>query len=99
MRQILIACLLCALTSITALAEDDPELALLPDDPYSEDFFYTCNACHSLKTVTQQRLNRKRWNETLDWMVEEGGMAELDAEEREPLLDYLTAHFGEDTPR
>jgi hypothetical protein len=99
MRQLLIAYLLCALTSITALAENDPELALLPDDPYSEDFFYTCSACHSLKTVTQQRLNRKRWADTLEWMVEEGGMAELDEEELEPMLDYLSTYYGEDTPR
>lgn len=81
------------------LADDDPDFALLPEGPAKEDIYYSCSACHSVKLVAQQRLSRKRWDETLDWMVEEGGMAELDAEERAPLLDYLTAHFGEDTPR
>lgn len=99
MRQLLVACLLSLLTSTIVLAEDDSELAILPDDPFTEDFFYSCSACHSIKTVTQQRLNRKRWHDTLDWMVEEGGMAELDEDELVPMLDYLAKHFGEDTPR
>jgi hypothetical protein len=99
MKQLLIATLLFATIACNAFAEDDPDLALLPEDPFREDVFYMCSACHSIKTVTQQRLNRHRWDETLEWMVEEGGMAELDPEEREPLLDYLTIYFGEDTPR
>ncbi len=99
MRPFLIAGIASIVLSTGVLAEDDPDFALLPDGTAQEDVFYMCSACHSVKLVAQQRLSRKRWDETLDWMVEEGGMAELDAEEREPILDYLETHFGEETPR
>lgn len=32
-----------------------------------------CSACHSLHMVTQKGLSRQRWDETLDWMIEEQG--------------------------
>lgn len=45
--------------------------------------------------VTQQGMRRKRWDETLEWMVEEQGMAEIeDAARRDLILDYLATHFG-----
>lgn len=67
----------------------------LPPGPGREEVFYTCNACHSLMIVTQQGMSRQRWDETLVWMVEDQGMAEIkDAATRELILDYLTTHFG-----
>lgn len=56
--------------------------------------YYSCSACHSLNLVKQQRLSRKRWEKTLQWMVEEQGMNELPAGEQEQILDYLAAHYG-----
>lgn len=58
-----------------------------------------CDACHSLKLVTQQRLSRDSWSETLVWMVEDQGMPELDAESEALILDYLEQHYGADVPR
>ncbi len=55
-----------------------------------------CAACHSLRMVTQQRLSRQRWDELIDWMVAEQGMAELDADTRRTVLDYLATHLGVD---
>ena len=49
--------------------------------------------------VSQQRLARDIWEETLDWMVEEQGMDELDHDERAEILDYLSTYLSEDTPR
>lgn len=67
----------------------------LPPGPGREEVFYTCNACHSLMLVTQQGMSRARWDETLEWMVEEQGMTEIaDTETRDLILDYLTTHFG-----
>lgn len=67
----------------------------LPPGPGREEVFYTCNGCHSLMIVTQQGMNRSRWDETLDWMIEEQGMAEIaDQATRDLILDYLTTHFG-----
>ena len=75
------------------------ELGGLPAGPGQEETFYACNACHSIRLVTQQRLPRKRWDHLLDWMVEKQGMAELSAEERALILDYLATHLNAEVPR
>jgi cytochrome c len=83
-----------------ALAQDeDPALAAMPDHPGKEEVFYACNPCHSVRLVTQQRLPRQRWDQLLDWMVEEQGMAELTADERRVILQYLATYFGQNAPR
>ncbi|MGH6912583.1 MAG: aldehyde dehydrogenase [Geminicoccales bacterium] len=71
----------------------------LPDGPGQEATFYACNACHSVRLVTQQRLSRQRWDALLDWMVAKQGMAPLPPEERAVVLDYLAAQLNPDTPR
>lgn len=67
----------------------------LPSGPGREEVFHSCNACHSLRIVTQQGMSRSRWDATLDWMVEEQGMTEIsDQATRDRILDYLSTHFG-----
>lgn len=67
----------------------------LPPGPGREEVYYTCNACHSLALVRQQGMSRSRWDEMLDWMVEEQGMSEFKtADIRSTVLDYLAKHFG-----
>jgi cytochrome c len=80
-----------------AAAQDD--LGGLPAAPGQEETYYSCNACHSIRLVTQQRLSRERWDELLDWMVEKQGMAELDPEDRGIILDYLATYYGRYVPR
>ena len=83
-----------------ALAQDeDAALAAMPDHPGKEEVFYTCNVCHSIRLVTQQRLSRQRWDQLLDWMVEEQGMAQLTAAERQVILEYLATQYGPTAPR
>jgi len=57
------------------------------------------SACHSLRLVVQQRLDRASWDETLDWMIEEEGMPVLEPNDRTVILVYLEIHFGRDVPR
>jgi len=66
----------------------------LPAEPGREETFYTCSACHSFNLVAQQGLTRRDWNELIDWMVEEQGMDEPDADIRATILDYLARWFG-----
>jgi hypothetical protein len=73
---------------------DEPED--MPEGPGRDTVFYVCSACHSMSLVVQQGLSRKRWDKLLDWMVEEQGMAELDAATRTEILDYLSTHYDED---
>ncbi len=79
--------------------DDEAILASLPDGPGKEEAFYLCHGCHSFFLVRQQRLSRPHWDELLDWMVEEQGMPEIESEERQLVLDYLEANYGETTPR
>ena len=88
-----------ALTTAAALPQaaldmDDPWYPL-PDGEGVMEVYYACNACHSLRTVTNVRYSRAVWDELLDWMVEEQGMPEFrDSEERQMVLDYLATHLG-----
>jgi cytochrome c len=83
---------LAALLAVPAAAQDD--FGGLVEGPGQEDVFYNCGTCHSLRTVTNQRLQRWRWDQLLTWMVDEQGMAELDPETRASILEYLVAHYG-----
>jgi len=79
-------------------AEEEPEFGVLHPAAGVETTYYTCTGCHSEMIIAQQGLTRDGWDEMLEWMVEEQGMYELDAEDREVVLNYLAAHYGEDRP-
>jgi cytochrome c len=78
---------------------DVEDWAGLPPGEGREDVFYLCQACHSLKTVLQQRLSREVWDETLVWMIEEQGMPAPEPADYARLLDYLGAYLSPETPR
>ena len=68
----------------------------LPAGEGREEVFGLCGACHSLKLVTQQGLSRDRWDEAIQWMIDEQEMSALEPAERELLLDYLARYYGPD---
>ncbi len=68
----------------------------LPDGAGREEVYGICGACHSLMIVKQQGLSRDAWAETMEWMVEEQGMPELDRETLDLVIDYLAEHYGID---
>jgi mono/diheme cytochrome c family protein len=51
-----------------------------------------CIACHSLRIIHSQRLSRATWNRELDKMIGWG----TKIADREALLEYLVANFGDD---
>ncbi len=53
-----------------------------------------CVPCHSLRLVHSQRLSRATWNKELDKMAGWGTRIT----DREALLEYLVANFGDDKP-
>lgn len=71
----------------------------LPPGPGREEVYYSCSACHSIRLVAQQRLDRDFWDETLDYMVEEQAMPELEPDQREVILTYLSTFLSATTPR
>ena len=73
--------------------EESPEQ--YPAGAHRDDTFYFCTACHGFKIVAQQGMSRDRWNETFDIMVKRHSMIDVQGEQREQMLDYLTAAFPE----
>src|SRR5262245_115930 len=53
-----------------------------------------CTPCHGLRIVQVQRISRAAWERELTKMA--GWGAEM--KEREALLEYLVANFGDDKP-
>jgi len=53
-----------------------------------------CIACHGLRFIHTQRLSRAAWQKELDKMA--GWGAEM--KDRQLLLDYLTAEYGDTKP-
>ena len=64
----------------------------LPAGPGRDLVTTRCASCHEPDLITQQRLTRAGWGRSLDKMVRWG--ATVEAGEREPMLDYLSAHFA-----
>jgi cytochrome c len=84
---------------VTHYGADDEDFGGLPPGPGREEVYYVCDACHSVMLVAQQRLSRKIWDETLVWMVEEQDMPELEPDERDAILTYLSTQLSAETPR
>jgi cytochrome c len=82
--------------AVPVSAGSDDDYDRLPAGMGRDEVYSYCAACHSIRLVTQQGLSRDAWEETLDWMIEEQGMAELDAETHKLILDYLSEHLNTD---
>jgi cytochrome c553 len=63
----------------------------LPTGPGRETVVTRCLTCHEADLIVQQRLTRAGWGRELDKMIRWGAVVE--STEREPMLDYLSAHF------
>ena len=59
-----------------------------------DETFYACTACHGFKLVTQQGMNRRQWDDTLNWMTTKHGMPALEGKDRELVLNYLEANLS-----
>ena len=70
-----------------------------PKGETAEEVGYFCSACHSVAIIAQQGLDRKRWDDVLQWMIEDHGMAELDEETYTRFLDFLAESFPESSQK
>ena len=77
-----------------ATAEDDPDyLAMIDGD--GKDFAYLlCSDCHAMQHVLQKRYSRGGWRDAIQRMTDDFGMAELEADERALVIEYLTNHYS-----
>lgn len=52
-----------------------------------------CTPCHSAAIVTQNRMSRETWLETIRWMQKTQGLWPLSTNEK-PILDYLAKYYS-----
>ena len=55
-----------------------------------------CLTCHEARIIVQQRLSKPAWTKELDKMIKWG--AEVDVNDRDVLIEYLSTNFGVDQP-
>jgi mono/diheme cytochrome c family protein len=89
MRSILCAGFLAGALGSWLLFADQPSL-----EKGKAEEANSCVACHGLRIVHGQRLSKQAWIRELDKMERWGATVE----NREALLEYLTANFGDDKP-
>src|SRR3712207_5139931 len=65
----------------------DERIEDLPAGPGREETFGMCTACHGYRLVSNQGMNREKWDETLTWMNERHKMPEIQGGERDLILD------------
>lgn len=53
---------------------------------------HACTGCHVLKVVTAKRASKEQWSVIVDQMMSRG--AELEDEDVEIVVDYLSKNFG-----
>jgi len=82
-------------SALTVGAESEPAL---PEGPHRTVVEETCTACHSAAIILQNRMNRKRWDETITWMQNQQGLGDLSLNTRNQILDYLEAVQGMASP-
>jgi cytochrome c553 len=82
-REVLVLMVVC----VTVSSAQD-----LPPGQGRETVVARCVTCHEADLITQQRLSRTGWGRELDKMIRWGAV--VDTSEREPMLDYLSAHFA-----
>ena len=90
-----VACLsiLCAASALLAQAAANPEL---PAGPMQAKATTACTECHEARIIIQQRLSKAAWTKEVDKMTKWGAL--IDPQDRDPLIDYLSANFGVDKP-
>lgn len=76
--------------------DENPEE--FPAGPGREETFYFCTACHNFKLVAQQGMNRRQWDDTLNWMTEKHNMPKLEGKDREVILNYLASAYSQRAP-
>jgi len=79
----------CVLLSGSLLWGAGPDL---PPGPMKKKVQSTCLECHDATRITKQRHDKRWWAQTLTKMVGLG--AQVDDDERDALLDYLSKNFG-----
>ena len=83
---------------MTASQSESPNFGILVVGDGAAETYAYCIVCHSERLVAQQGLTRQDWEEVIELMVEEHGMAPLAGPTLDRVLGYLSTHYGPDRP-
>ena len=83
---------------VTASQSESPNFGVLVAGDGAAETYAYCIACHSERLVAQQGLTRQGWEEVIELMVEEHGMAPIAGPTLDWVLGYLSTHYGPDRP-
>jgi glucose dehydrogenase len=81
-----------AAPAAAAVAATDPAAAAMPAGAGKPLVQQKCVMCHTLSVVTSKHASREEWNQVVEQMVSRG--ADLDDDEVETVVDYLTKNYG-----
>src|SRR5260370_39595023 len=68
----------------------------LPPGPMQAKATTACMECHDARIILQQRLSKPAWTRAVDKMMKWGAL--VDSNDRDALIDYLSANFATDRP-
>lgn len=60
--------------------------------PGMQETINNCTSCHSAQLVIQNRMNKERWQTTIDWMQETQNLWEL-GDNEDIIIDYLVKNY------
>ncbi len=77
---------------------EPPEFGVLFVAEGVEETFDYCTACHSERIISQQGQTREGWEELIEWMVDEQGLAPIEEPDLSIVLGYLATNYNVDRP-
>lgn len=99
MKKLILFTALCALlvsvaaAVVTAAPKNDKQTGLAIDKGF-ETVKMHCTPCHSAKLITQNRMDRQKWLETIRWMQETQGLWQFPPKTEKEILDYLEKNYA-----
>ncbi len=80
--------------SLSAFSQQAKPAEDLPPGPMQTKATTACLECHEARIILQQRLSKAAWIKEVDKMMKWGAV--VDANDRDALIDYLSANFSPD---
>jgi mono/diheme cytochrome c family protein len=87
-----------ALAQAPAFSPREEQAEDLPPGRGRDETFGLCTACHNFRLVSAQGMTRERWDETMTWMTARHNMPDVQGEDRDLVLNYLSTHYPPRAP-
>jgi hypothetical protein len=96
MCKLSVAVSLFVVACVSTLAWAQSASPELPAGPMQAKATTACTECHDARIILQQRLSKATWTKEVDKMTKWGAL--VDPQDRDAVIDYLSANFSVDKP-